>query len=152
MLDNLEVLIFDIGGTLKVSHELDWYEDARPVLERLSGRFRLVVGANQPSAILGYMEDAGFGQYFSHIYLSDSIGYTKPDHEFFLHILGQEGISADRAAMIGDELQNDIEPAIELGIRSIWIRRGLGMELATARGLEGKILPDYTIDSLTQLD
>lgn len=53
--------------------------------------------------------------------------------------------------MIGDELQNDIEPANALGLRSIWIRRGLGLELAIMRDIEGKIVPDYTIDTLNQL-
>jgi FMN phosphatase YigB (HAD superfamily) len=151
MLDNIELLIFDIGGTLKVSHKLDWYEDTRAALERLSKQYRLVTGANQPSSILGYMETSGFAQYFTHIYLSESIGYFKPDHQFFLHIPGEEGVPLDRVAMIGDELENDIEPANALGLRSIWIRRGLGLELAIANDLVGKIVPDHTIDTLDQL-
>ena len=53
MLDNFDLVIFDIGGTLKVSHKLEWFEDATTTLERLSQSHRLVVGDNQTSLILG---------------------------------------------------------------------------------------------------
>lgn len=151
MLDGISTIIFDIGGALKIGHAWRWHDDTRPMLERLHGKYRLLIGANQPSLILGYMEATGFQQFFHHIYLSDSIGYLKPDPQFFLHILGEQHLKPSEVAMVGDDLEYDIAPAQALGMRTIWIRRDIGLALAEERGLEGKIVPDYTIDSLNEL-
>jgi FMN phosphatase YigB (HAD superfamily) len=151
LLTGLSTVIFDVGSTLKHTHAWDWYDDARPCLKRLSATHRLLVGANQPSLMLGYLEASGLAQYFHHIYLSESIGYRKPDSQFFLHILGQEGLKPSEVAMVGDELINDIAPANDLGIRSIWIKRGLGLELAKVLRLEDKIKPDHVIRTLDEL-
>jgi len=151
LLTGISTIIFDIGSTLKHMQAWDWYDDARPCLKRLSATHRLLVGANQPSLMLGYLEAGGMAQYFHHIYLSESIGYAKPDPQFFLHILGQEGLNPTEVAMVGDELINDIAPANMLGMRSIWIKRGLGLELAQTMDLEAKIKPDHVIRTLDEL-
>jgi putative hydrolase of the HAD superfamily len=151
MLAGVEAVIFDIGSTLKKPYAWEWFEDARPALERLQKTHRLLVGANQPGVILGYMEATGMAQFFHHVYLSESVGYLKPDPQFFLHILGQEGLKPQSVAMVGDDLEYDIAPSNDLGIRSIWLRRGHGFQLAQERALEGKIVPSYTISSLDEL-
>ena len=45
----------------------------------------------------------------------------KPDKEFFLRALRTLDTPPENVVMIGDTYRNDIRPAIELGMRTIWV-------------------------------
>ena len=53
-------------------------------------------------------------------FLSFQLGLSKPDKEFF-HVALQRWKSARGVVMIGDTYKNDIRPAIELGMKTIWV-------------------------------
>ncbi len=69
----------------------------------------------------------GFARYFpteahmSPCYLSYRIGLTKPDPLFFRTALTELGVSPQDAIMIGDTYQDDIAPAIALGMKTVWV-------------------------------
>jgi len=54
-------------------------------------------------------------------YLSFQMGLTKPDPQFFRTALADQGIAPQDSIMIGDTYQNDIAPAIALGIKTVWV-------------------------------
>ncbi|MFA5742380.1 MAG: HAD family hydrolase [Candidatus Paceibacterota bacterium] len=49
--------------------------------------------------------------------------YLKPDPRAFLFVLEQLGVSPQQAAMIGDEVERDLIPAVGLGMKAFLINR-----------------------------
>ena len=59
-------------------------------------------------------------QFISHIISADSVGFKKPDIRFFekLDIKNKQNF-----ILVGDSLDEDIESAMRLNIKAIWINR-----------------------------
>lgn len=149
MLKNIDHILFDMGGTLELHRR--WYPDAVPAIARLARTHKLCIAANQGLSARDWLEKSGQARLFRGMYLSEALGLLKPDPEFFRHIILHEDLDPARTLMVGDDLENDIAPAQALGMKTVWIRRGPGLEFARRLGLEGKIQPDFTIDSLDEL-
>jgi putative hydrolase of the HAD superfamily len=98
--------------------------DVLPCLERLSGRFRLGVIANQPSAVRGALERDGLTRYFEVWGVSEDLGLQKPDPALFTMALRTAAVEGSRAAMVGDRLDYDVRPARQAGMRTVWLLRG----------------------------
>ncbi len=79
---------------------------------------------------------------------SSELGVAKPDPQIFEKVLALAGCTASQTVMIGDRLDNDIIPAKQYGMQTVWVRQGLAAyqpkELA-----EG--YADYVIDNLLEL-
>lgn len=54
-------------------------------------------------------------------FLSFETGLMKPDPAFFQLALRAVEARAEDAVMVGDTYKNDIRPAIELGMRTVWV-------------------------------
>ena len=69
----------------------------------------------------------GFARFFpaethgSPCYLSFRTGLTKPDPRFFHMALTDSGATPQDSIMVGDTYQDDIAPAIALGMKTVWI-------------------------------
>lgn len=63
-----------------------------------------------------------FARYFDALYISEEVGFEKPDVRFYETIFQAEG-EEDRGnyLMIGDSLASDIRGANRAGIQSIWL-------------------------------
>jgi HAD superfamily hydrolase (TIGR01549 family) len=119
---------------------------AARALERLAARYPLVMVANQGLHARSLLEAAGLDRYFSHLLLSDEIGIAKPDERIFQLALDHLQLEPERAAMLGDRLDLDIEPSRRIGMLSIRIRRGPFACQDAARPEEQ---PHLTFNSLT---
>ena len=51
---------------------------------------------------------------------------TKPDKRLFKMVLDYTGLPAKQHLMIGDRLEKDIEPAKAVGMKTWWVREGVG--------------------------
>ncbi|MGZ4152407.1 MAG: HAD family hydrolase [Actinomycetota bacterium] len=100
------------------------HADVRPCLEGLSGRYRLAIVANQPSAVRDAMRRDGLDTYFEVWGVSDDVGLEKPDPGLFTHVLHAAGVAPARSVMVGDRLDYDVRPAREAGMRAVWLLRG----------------------------
>lgn len=98
--------------------------DVRPCLVALTGRYRLGVIANQPSAVKDAMRRDGLDGHFEVWGVSDDIGLEKPDPAFFAHVLKEAGVEPTSAVMVGDRLDYDVRPAKSAGMRAVWVLRG----------------------------
>jgi putative hydrolase of the HAD superfamily len=95
------------------------------VIERLhASGLKLGLAANQPARILGVLDEAGIGRYFSHREVSGHHGYRKPDVRLFLRACEDLGVAPEECIMVGDRIDNDIAPARLLGMRTVLIRTG----------------------------
>jgi len=126
----VEVLAGDIpiDGILKEApyrKELERpYPDAPAVLQRLSTRYRLGVIGNQSPGTWTRLQAWGMAPFFSVCIASAEEGVVKPNLEIFRRALAQANCPPDRAAMIGDRIDNDIVPAKALGMRTVRILQG----------------------------
>lgn len=55
---------------------------------------------------------------------SDEWGAVKPDVAFFDKLVSVSGHERREIAYVGDRLDNDIAPAAQAGLFTIWVRRG----------------------------
>jgi putative hydrolase of the HAD superfamily len=151
MLKGIKTILFDLGGTLKISGQWELYPDTLSNIERLANAYDLVIAANQPAITQEFLEKTGLATHFSHTYLSESIGKAKPTDEFFEHIIADMGLDCKQTMMVGDSLAYDILPAHHCGLRTVWIKRDSGLAWEIEQGLDREIWPDYTIKSLPEL-
>lgn len=63
---------------------------------------------------------SGLSSYFSHVFLSETIGYHKPKPEFFNEVLGELGASKEECLVIGDNYEADIEGAMNFGLDQVY--------------------------------
>jgi HAD superfamily hydrolase (TIGR01509 family) len=95
------------------------------VIAWLHGRgLRLGLAANQPHATLAVLDAHGIGQYFHHREVSGTHGFRKPDVRLFLRCCDDMGVAPAECVMVGDRIDNDIAPAITLGMRTVLFRTG----------------------------
>jgi putative hydrolase of the HAD superfamily len=92
-------------------------------------------------------------QYFDNIFISEEVGWEKPNPKFFQHCLNKLGIVPANAVYVGDRLDRDIGPAKNIGMNTILVHRGGKYD---PRNLQSEsklheISFDYEIDDLTEL-
>ena len=72
----------------------------------------------------------------------------KPARGFFQDVLADLGIAAERAAMVGDDIESDIGGALGAGLAAVLVRTGKYRE---DRVRDSGIEPTATIDSIADL-
>lgn len=120
---------------------------AREICERLSQHAELSivtngVGATQRHKIKG----SGLSPYFRHLFISEDIGFPKPDLRFFSHVLHELGRPDFASVLIvGDSLTSDIQGGINAGIATCWFNPG-------KEPVPPGYRVDYDIQSLYELE
>ncbi len=134
---------------------LDILKVSRPVIERLSKHYPLVLVSNFYGNIETILNDFKL-RFFKHIVESAVVGVRKPDPRIF-----QLGVDALRQAtgkdadilpaedilVVGDSYSKDIAPAASIGCKTVWIR-GIGWGEETV----DESLPTRIISSISQLE
>jgi putative hydrolase of the HAD superfamily len=85
---------------------------------------RLGLAANQPQRTVELLDKVGIGRYFHHREVSGTHGFQKPDVRLFLRACDDLGVSPSECIMVGDRVDNDIAPALALGMRTVLFRTG----------------------------
>ena len=125
------------------------YNDTEYVLDQLSGKgYRLGVIANQSPGTKERLLSWGLLKYFDIVLASAEEGISKPNPEIFERVLIAADCLPDSAVMIGDRLDNDIAPAKRIGMKTVWVRQGLG---GLASVVHENEQADYEIRNLTEL-
>jgi len=88
-------------------------------------------------------ENSIISQYFSHLFISEEIGFPKPGREFFDHIF-QHYPFRDSAIIVGDNLSSDIQGGNDAGIVTCWFN-------PQQQKNTGNIVPTYEIQTLTEI-
>lgn len=88
------------------------------------------------------LDTSGLSGYFNKIFLSEEIGYHKPNPEFFAHIFTVIDATKEECLVIGDNFGADIEGAMNVGIDQVFY---------TPQSTPASRQPTYTIHDLSEL-
>ena len=125
------------------------YPQAKPLLEKLSRRYKLGIIANQSLGSAQRLESYGLLQYIDFVLGSAEAGLSKPDPRIFQLALEKAGCKPEEAVMIGDRPDNDIYPARKMGLHTIRIRQGTSYtQLPKSKEYEA----DATVHSLVEIE
>lgn len=125
------------------------YEEAEAVLNALCERgYSIGVIANQAPGTEKRLENWGFMKYIKLVIASAEEGVAKLDSEIFLRALNRADCLPENAVMIGDRIDNDIEPAKKLGMKTIWVRQGFSIYQQPENDIQ---TADHIVDSLRDI-
>ena len=119
---------------------------AEETVKSLHRKYRLFLASNGTASVQhSRMTSAGLYPYFEQVFISQKIGYNKPSREYFDACYDMiPGFDPEKALMVGDSLSSDILGGINGGMKTCWVN--------PRHEKAEKIVPDYEIESITQLE
>ena len=101
----------------------DLYPDVRPTFARLRemGK-RVVVAGNQPRQAGAALQAMDLGT--DEILISADLEFEKPSRGFFEKVAEVAGARPAEVLYVGDRVDNDVIPAMSIGMKAVLIRRG----------------------------
>lgn len=156
-LRRFELLFERLGCAASPQTAAEYYEErlaegayplpgAESALKALCGKYRLFLASNGTARVQEQrLSKTGFGKYFEKSFVSEEIGFFKPDSRYFEACFAAiDGFDKSKAVMVGDSLSSDIAGGRNAGIKTVWLNR-LGAEN------ESEIKPDYEIGDISAL-
>ncbi len=124
-----------------------YFIDGAPeVLEALYEQYNLYLVSNGAKRVQdSRLGSAGISKYFKGIFISEIVGYEKPNREFFDYCFSKiRNFKREETIIIGDSLSSDIKGGINAGIKTVWFNH---------RGDDNSndITPDYVINDLSEI-
>lgn len=121
-------------------------DGAEKLLDELSNKYCLYLATNGTKTVQqGRIKSAGIEKYFNHIFVSEDIGFNKPDKRFFDSCFKKiENFDKNQAVIIGDSLSSDILGGKNANIKTVWFN-----PLKAENDLN--ILPDKQVYSLCEI-
>ena len=118
---------------------------AEETVQALSKKYRLFLVSNGTATVQhSRLTSAGLYPYFEQVFVSQEIGFNKPDKAYFDRCFERiPGFDPKKALMVGDSLTSDIKGGINAGLKTVWIN--------PKHKDCGDIRPDYQLDALSQL-
>lgn len=124
------------------------YDETEECLRTLSKKYNIGVIANQELGTEKRLKALGILQYINLVIASAEEGIAKPDERIFEIALNRAICKPQHAVMVGDRIDNDIIPAKELGMKTIWIRQGFGKYWKKSTEREQA---DYEVNNLSEI-
>ena len=124
------------------------YADTKDCLKKLSRTYKIGVIANQLLGTSERLENLGIRKYIDLVIASAEEGVSKPDRRIFEIALERSRCKPENAVMIGDRIDNDIVPAKQLGMKTIWVKQGFGSLWKITNEIEKA---DVEIDNLSDI-
>lgn len=94
----------------------------RALLADLQGQYRFGIVSNFTANLPSLVEETELSSVVATVVCSAIEGVRKPQPAIYQLALDRLGVQPGEAAMIGDSLGNDIEPAKSLGLTTVWLR------------------------------
>jgi HAD superfamily hydrolase (TIGR01549 family) len=140
-----EELAHDYGQ--RRTTELALFPEALPLLTalRTASKTLILITNGMQSTHVQRIALLGLEAYFDHTLISDAVGFAKPDPRLFHHALALANCASSEAAMVGDNLVNDIGGAQAVGIDAFWFNpeaRALPPNAPAPRGGEVRALAE----------
>lgn len=122
------------------------FENVENILEKLHKKYKLGIITNGPkSQQYVRLKNAGLEKYFLHIFVSEEVGYNKPNIKFFEYIFKKlKEKDKSKILIIGDSLTSDIQGGNNWGVDTCWYNR-------KSKSNNTDIKPNYEIKDLKDL-
>lgn len=121
-------------------------DGAKELCEKLAGNYRLYCVTNG-LAITQYsrLSGSGLDSYFDNIFVSEEIGYQKPNRNYFSAVFKSiSRFEPSHALIVGDSLTSDIQGGKNTGIDTCWYN-------PSGKTAEPALKADYDIRKLDEL-
>ena len=120
---------------------------AEEAVKRLHEKYRLFLASNGTLSVQhSRLTSANLYPCFEKVFISQQLGFNKPDVRFFEAAFAQiPGFDRSRAMMVGDSLTSDILGGINAGLPTVWIN-------PSHAPANPAIPADYEIESIVQLE
>ncbi len=130
------IFLFDWGDTLMVDFPemigkmKDWPKvqmmpEADRVLAELSGNARLFVATgaadSTESDVRAAFDRVGLCSHIEGYFCQNNLGIGKGTPEFYRAIIKWLNVTPDQCTMVGDNFEKDIAPALEAGLKAVWL-------------------------------
>jgi 2-haloacid dehalogenase len=101
-------------------HLIDGAQDVLNILKEKN--YRLYIATNGTATIqISRLKKAGVYNLFDDIFISEELGFNKPDKRFFEESFKRiDDFNKESAIMVGDRLTSDIKGAVDANIKSIY--------------------------------
>lgn len=131
----MKVYLFDWGDTLMVDfpdvsgkmcnwERVEAVSGAKETLEALYVHSKIYIATGAADSteleIKQAFERVGLSQFISGYFCKANLGLSKGSPEFLPAILEKLNIPAANVAMVGDNFEKDIKPAIAVGMQAFW--------------------------------
>lgn len=104
--------------------EIEMVDGIEDLLLYLSDKYKIFTASNGVYDMqVNRIKKSNLSKYFTAIFVSDKIGYEKPDKRFFQKIMDITKYSNDDLIMIGDSMKSDIIGAKNSKIKSIYFNK-----------------------------
>lgn len=128
------------------------YPDAENTLKILSENgYKLGIIANQSFGTAERLQNWGIRKYIDLVIASAEEGVSKPDPKIFKLALEKADCKPENAVMVGDRIDNDIESANKIGMKTIWIKQGFGKYMKPRREFEKADIEFENIKAIPQI-
>jgi len=124
------------------------YPEAYKLLSRLATRYKIGVIANQSAGTEARLKSYGLDYFISLCISSTEVGLKKPEPAIFQLALELAKCQPHQSVMIGDRIDNDIQPAKSLGWKTIRVLQGFA-NIQTPRDSAEE--PDFTVSNLKEI-
>jgi 2-haloacid dehalogenase len=98
------------------------FSDTVDALRLLEGKYALAILSNVDNDLFEGSRDKLEAK-FDHVFTAEDIGSYKPDRRNFEYALKRLPVPKERVLHAAQSLFHDVEPATELGLRTVWINR-----------------------------
>ena len=128
----------------RLGKKVYFIDGARELLSELYGKVRLYIVTNGLACVQNSRYKlTGFDKIFDGMFISEEVGANKPDVRFFEYVADHiEGFEKEKTLLVGDSQSSDIAGGIAFGIDTCWY---------SPKGIEGKHIPTYTVDTLAKI-
>jgi HAD superfamily hydrolase (TIGR01549 family) len=128
--------------------EVDLYPDVRECLHRLQvSGLRVGVVGNQPAGFSAELKALNLPA--DDVATSADWGVAKPDPRFFARLVASAGVAPAQIVYVGDQLDNDVVPALAAGLQAVRLLRGPWGALIRDDEIERRCLA--VVDNLDEL-
>ncbi|MEO8760292.1 MAG: YjjG family noncanonical pyrimidine nucleotidase [Bacteroidia bacterium] len=97
-------------------------EGANEILDYLKPKYHLHILTNGFKEVQHIkLHESGIKKHFNNIFISEEMGFQKPEKEIFRAAQKVANVDADECIMIGDNYQNDIEGALNADWKAVYL-------------------------------
>ena len=123
-----------------------YMEGAEEMLQDLSRNYRLYIATNGTASVQrGRVESAALKNYVQDIFVSETIGYDKPNICYFEFVFRHiPDFHRENTIMVGDSLSSDIQGGMNAGLTTVWFNPEGAVNTSS-------IVPNYEISELKAL-